>query len=67
MIPIVFFDQIYSFDVDSLLDLIPRPENVEANRFKAAAEEVFNRVSQIIDNAGATDAHRALNYARGHK
>jgi len=26
------------------------------------AEEVFNRVMQIGDNAGATDEHRALNY-----
>jgi hypothetical protein len=61
-VPIVPFDQIYSFDVDSLVDSIPRPEGVEGDRFRATAEEVLNRITQIADNAGATDAHRALNY-----
>jgi hypothetical protein len=62
MVPIVAFDQIYSFDVEALIDSIPRPEQVEAERFKAAAEELFNRVIQIADNAGATEADRALDY-----
>ena len=62
MVPIVVFDQVYSFDVDSLLGAIPRPEKVAAASFKAMAEEVFSRVTQIADNAGATDMHRALNY-----
>ncbi len=61
-VPIVVFDQLYSFDVDSLVASIPRPQNVDADQFKATAEEVFNRVIQIGDNAGATDEHRALNY-----
>ena len=26
------------------------------------AEELFSRILQVADNAGATDAHRALNY-----
>jgi PatG Domain len=62
MVPIVAFDQIYSFDVDALLGSIPRPDKIEAERFKAVAEEVFNGVIQMTDNAGATDEHRALNY-----
>jgi hypothetical protein len=62
MVPIVVFDQIYSFDVDSLLDSIPRPEGVDTDNFKAMAEEVLNRVMHMADNAGATDMHRALNY-----
>jgi hypothetical protein len=61
-VPIVVFDQLYSFDVDSLVASIPRPQNVDADQFKATAEEVFSRVVQIGDNAGATDEHRALNY-----
>jgi hypothetical protein len=61
-VPIVIFDQLYSFDVDSLVASIPRPQNVDAEQFKATAEEVFGRVIQIGDNAGATDEHRALNY-----
>jgi hypothetical protein len=62
MVPLILFDQIYSFDVDSLLGSLQRPEGVEAPRFREMAEEVFNRVTQIADNAGAADAHRALNY-----
>ncbi|MBV9304914.1 MAG: hypothetical protein JOZ45_02170 [Acidobacteriaceae bacterium] len=62
MIPIVIFDQIYSFDVDSLLKAIPRPEGIAEDRFASAAEEIFTRIMQLADNAGATDEHRALNY-----
>ncbi len=51
MIPIVAFDQIYSFDRDALIKAIPRPEKVTADR-----------IMQMADNAGATDEHRALNY-----
>ena len=62
MVPIVAFDQIYSFDRASLIDAIPRPEKTPAKEFKAAADELFDRVMQLTDNAGATDDHRALNY-----
>jgi hypothetical protein len=62
MLPIVFFDQIYSFDRDALIKAIPRPERVTAKEFQPAAEELFDRIMQIADNAGATDEHRALNY-----
>jgi hypothetical protein len=61
-VPIVAFDQIYSFDVDALLGSIPRPEKIEAGRFKAVTEEVFGRITQMTDNAGDIDEHRALNY-----
>jgi hypothetical protein len=62
MIPIVAFDQIYSFDRDELVRAIPRPEQIEAERFEAAAGELFDRIMQLADNVGATDEHRALNY-----
>lgn len=62
MVPIVTFDQIYSFSVDQLLDAIPRPEGVDEERYRASLEEVFTYVRQIADNAGASDDHRALNY-----
>ena len=62
MIPIVIFDQIYSFDRDSLIKAIPRPEKTSAKEFAPAAEELFDRIMQMTDNAGATDEHRALNY-----
>jgi PatG Domain len=62
IVPIVAFDHIYSFDRDSLVQSIPRPDAIPADRFQAAAEEVFDRIIQLTDNAGAADEHRALNY-----
>jgi PatG C-terminal/PatG Domain len=62
MMPIVGFDQIYSFDRASLIKAIPKPEKAKAEAFPAAAEEVFDRIMHLADNAGATDEHRALNY-----
>jgi hypothetical protein len=62
MVPIVVFDQIYSFSRDALIKSIPKPKNVAAEKFGPAAEEVFDRIMQMTDNAGATDEHRALNY-----
>jgi hypothetical protein len=62
MLPIVAFDQIYSFDRDVLIKAIPKPEKASAKEFAPAAEELFDRIMQMTDNAGATDEHRALNY-----
>ena len=62
MAPIVAFDQIYSFDRDSLIKAIPRPEKTTVAQFAPAAEELFGQIMQLTDNAGATDEHRALNY-----
>jgi PatG Domain len=62
MVPIVAFDQIYSFDRDALIKAIPKPEKASAKEFAPAAEELFDRIMQMTDNAGATDEHRALNY-----
>jgi hypothetical protein len=62
MVPVVVFDQIYSFDRDALIKAIPKPEKTSAKEFAPAAEELFDRMMQMTDNAGATDEHRALNY-----
>ncbi len=65
MIPIVAVDQIYSFDRDALIKAIPRPPAIAAGKdkqFRTAAGELFDRIMQLADNAGATDEHRALNY-----
>jgi hypothetical protein len=62
MVPIVIFDQIYSFDRETLIKAIPRPEKTSAKEFAPAAEELFDRIMQMTDNAGATDDNRALNY-----
>lgn len=62
MVPIVVVDQIYSFDIDGLIKSIPRPKGVQENQFRSTAEDLFYRIMQMADNAGATDEHRALNY-----
>jgi hypothetical protein len=62
MVPIVVFDQIYSFDRDRLIGSIPKPDKVKAEDFTATASELFDRCMQMTDNAGATGEHRALNY-----
>jgi PatG C-terminal len=62
LVPIVVFDQIYSFDRESFIKAIPRPEKISAKEFGPAAEELFDRIIQMADNGGATDADRAVNY-----
>jgi hypothetical protein len=62
MVPIVVFDQIYSFGRDELVKAIPKPEKMTKEQFSPAAEELFDRIMYMTDNAGATDEHRALNY-----
>lgn len=62
MVPIVIVDQIYSFDRDSLIKSIPRPEKLAVAEFEPAAEELLQRIMQIADNSGAANEHRALNY-----
>jgi hypothetical protein len=61
--PIVIFDKIYAFDRDTLLKAIPNPKSKEADqKFIKAAGETFDRIISQLDNAGATDCDRALNY-----
>jgi hypothetical protein len=62
LVPIVIFDQLYSFDRDSLIKSVPRPEGMTAKQFEPTATELFDRFIQIADNGGSLDEHRALNY-----
>jgi hypothetical protein len=62
LVPIVIFDQIYSFDVDDLIKSIPKPAKADSKKFQSTAEELFNRITQLADNVGSTDEHRAINY-----
>jgi hypothetical protein len=62
MAPVVVFDQIYTFDTPSLVTAIPKPDKMTAKAFEPAAQELFERLMLMTDNAGATDEHRALNY-----
>ena len=60
-VPVVIFDQLYSFDRESLLMAIPPPKTTELG-FTASSAEMLDRILAVTDNAGATDEHRALNY-----
>jgi len=70
MVPIVTFDQLYSFDRETLITAVrteltrtvAKSEKATAAELDSAAEELFNRIIQVTDNAGSTDEHRALNY-----
>ena len=62
MVPIVASDQVYSLDRASLIKAIPRPDKKTDKQFEAAASELFDRILQMTDNAGAADNHRAVNY-----
>jgi hypothetical protein len=62
ILPIVKFDQIYSFDIDSLINSLTRPKNIPSKQFNAAVNDLFARIVLMADNAGATDEYRALNY-----
>ena len=62
MLPIVIFDQIYSFDRNTHRKAIPRATDMSEIEFNNTADEVLSRIMQLTDNAGATDQDRALNY-----
>lgn len=62
MIPIVTVDQIYSFDRDMLLNAILQKKGVNEDQFRKTVDALFSNIIQIVDNAGATDEHRAVNY-----
>ena len=64
-LPMVAFDHAFSFDRDSMIKSIPRPESISEKddpKFRSAAGELFDRIMQVADNMGAADEHRALNY-----
>jgi len=62
VLPLVAFDQVWSFDRDSLIGELTPPPSVPEPQFREHASAVLEYILQIADNAGATDEHRALNY-----
>jgi hypothetical protein len=65
VVPMLVFDQVYSFDRDALVAAIPKPDSVpkaQEAQFRANARDLFDQMIQVTDNLGATDEHRALNY-----
>ncbi len=64
MIPVVMFDQIYTFDRTSFIEALKgkKPQTIAEDLFINTAKSLLDRIMQMADNAGATDEHRALNY-----
>jgi len=61
-VPVVFFEQIYSFASGELIAAVERPDEIPAKKFEVASEKLLDRLLQLGDNCGATDGHRAINY-----
>jgi PatG C-terminal len=61
-IPVVAFDQLYSFDVDAFTSAMPAPEGLTAEQFEPTANELLSRVLRSTNNAGNTPEDRAVNY-----
>jgi PatG Domain len=64
-LPIVVVDQLYSFDRDTLIESIPKPDSVaddDLAKFRATAGDRFDELTHLADNAGSLDEHRAVNY-----
>lgn len=65
IVPVLAFDQLYSFDRESLLEAIPRAGETGdegQDDFLLHAGEMLDRILQLTDNTGAADEHRAINY-----
>ena len=46
----------------AFIKAIPKSEGITATEFGVASEELFGRIMELTDNAGATDERRAMNY-----
>jgi hypothetical protein len=67
--PFVTCDQVYSFSLADLSDSLARAlkprikaKQVTNEQLSAIGAELFERIASSIDNSGALDSHRALNY-----
>jgi hypothetical protein len=62
VVPMVAFEHIYSFDVDTLMKALPKPKKSTGENYQTRSRDLFHRIMQMADNVGATDEHRCLNY-----
>jgi len=61
-LPIAYFDQLFSFPKQTLIESIPRPEKISAKDFAPATKELFNRIMRITWNDGTSNRARGLNF-----
>jgi hypothetical protein len=62
LVPIVEFDQLFSFDRMSLIKASRRPKGIKPAEFRDMVESIIDRIFEMTHNAGVTDEERALNY-----
>jgi hypothetical protein len=67
--PIVACDQVYAFSIKELLANLSqaiepaiKSKKLDRDRLVALGGELFDRIATSVDNMGALDSHRALNY-----
>ena len=58
ILPIVAFDQVYSFHRNDLIASLPEADA----KSSPTGKELLERMMQLTDNAGSSDEHRAINY-----
>ncbi|MEG3152773.1 cupin domain-containing protein [Sphingomonas sp. ZT3P38] len=56
-LPTVIASKIYSFSIDEFVKALPLDQGQVA-----AGKDLLNRITQLIDNVGDLDEHRAVNY-----
>lgn len=62
-LPVVWADELLSFEVDEMLDAMPgAQEGKEAAGWRQTAKTLFSWLTQRAGNLGTSDQHRALNY-----
>ncbi|MER6912477.1 hypothetical protein ABT354_12480 [Streptomyces sp. NPDC000594] len=61
-VPVVGVEKIWSFDRKHLFRAIKRPGGAARKEFESGAKDLFQRLIQLNDNAGADPADRAINY-----
>ncbi|MEV3954327.1 hypothetical protein [Streptomyces albogriseolus] len=61
-LPVVRFSQLYSFDSDSLIGALEKPEKMSGEQFDDDAQELLARIMLMADNTGVAPEHRAINY-----
>ncbi len=63
VLPIVTFDQIYSFEEEHFLSLVRGGDKSPAEEATRESDQALLRhILQLADNTGVEDEHRALNY-----
>lgn len=62
VLPIVTFDQLYSFEQDHFLNMVRADDKSKTKAERESDQALLHHLLQLADNTGVEDEHRALNY-----